>query len=79
MREGPTTCGKIKNVRVSRGVLGKGKESFTTRPVICGANVAPGSDLCPMHLANAKRWEAKLAAKKAWLAANPTATKARNK
>jgi hypothetical protein len=65
VREGPTTCGKIKNVRVSRGVLGKGTESFTTRPVVCGATTAPDSDLCPMHLAVAARWEAKLAAKKA--------------
>jgi hypothetical protein len=64
VKEGSTTCGKIKYVRVSRGILGKGTESFTTRPEICGAATAPGSDLCPRHLAGAKRWEAKLAAKK---------------
>jgi hypothetical protein len=66
VKEGSTTCGKIKFVKVSRGILGKGTESFTTRPEICGRATAPGHDLCPMHLNSAKRWEAKLAAKKGW-------------
>lgn len=45
---------------MSRGVLGKGTESFTTRPETCGAAVAPGETTCKRHLAVAARLEAKL-------------------
>lgn len=55
----------MKWVRVSRGVLGKGTESFTERPEICGAKVADGDTLCKRHLAVAARREAKLAWKRA--------------
>lgn len=50
--------------RESRGILGRGRESFATVPHTCGRPVVDGGELCRRHLnANAK-FAAKLTAKR---------------
>ena len=58
-------CGVATHGRRSRGVMGRGTESFTSQLGVCGNPSAEGSDMCGMHVRQAERMAEKLAAKKA--------------
>lgn len=56
-------CQCIVHRKRSRGVLGKGRESYTTVATICG-KATEGGSMCPAHKAEDARLAAKLAARK---------------
>lgn len=42
-------CEAMASQKYSRGVMGKGKESYGFRPKLCGKSVGPGADYCAIH------------------------------
>jgi hypothetical protein len=59
-------CEAIVERRVSKGILGRGTESYRTETGFCSRRAVDGERLCRQHAAARRTLEAKLEAKRAY-------------